>query len=77
MTVLETSRAAARKRPLRVVFPELGDDERVAEATRILETEGLAHPIGLSDTTPAQLAALVDGQKLQHQSYSCLRAPDY
>lgn len=65
MTVLETSRAAARKRPLRVVFPELGDDERVAEATRILETEGLAHPIGLSDTTPAQLAALVDGRGMK------------
>jgi len=65
MTVLETSRAAARKRPLRVVFPELGDDERVAEATRILETEGLAHPIGLSDTTPAQMAALVDGRGMK------------
>lgn len=65
MTVLETSRAAARKRPLRVVFPELGDDERVAEATRILETERLAHPIGLSDTTPAQMAALVDGRGMK------------
>ena len=65
MTVLETSRAAARKRPLRVVFPELGDDERVAEATRILKTEGLAHPIGLSDTTPAQMAALVDGRGMK------------
>jgi phosphate acetyltransferase len=37
----------------------------VAEATRILETEGLAHPIGLSDTTPAQMAALVDGRGMK------------
>ena len=65
MTVLETSRASARTRPLRVVFPELGDDERVAEAARILETDGLAHPMGLSDPTPEQMAALVEGRGMK------------
>ena len=65
MTVLEISRASARKRPLRVVFPELGDDERVAEAARILETDGLAHPTGLSDPTPEQMAALVEGRGMK------------
>jgi phosphate acetyltransferase len=65
MTVLETSRASARKRSLRVVFPELGDDERVAEAARILETDGLAHPMGLSDPTPEQMAALVEGRGMK------------
>jgi phosphate acetyltransferase len=65
MTVLENSRASARKRPLRVVFPELGDDERVAEAARILETDGLAHPMGLSDPTPEQMAALVEGRGMK------------
>ena len=65
MTVLETSRASARTRPLRVVFPELGDDERVAEAARILETDGLAHPMGLSDPKPEQMAALVEGRGMK------------
>ena len=65
MTVLATSRASARTRPLRVVFPELGDDERVAEAARILETDGLAHPMGLSDPTPEQMAALVEGRGMK------------
>jgi len=65
MTVLETSRAFARKRPLRVVFPELGDDERVAEAARMLETDGLAHPMGLSDPTPEQMGALVEGRGMK------------
>jgi len=65
MTVLETSRASACKRPLRVVFPELGDDERVAEAARILETDGLAHPMGLSDPTPEQMGALVEGRGMK------------
>ncbi len=65
MTVLETSRASARKRTLRVVFPELEDDERVAEAARILETDGLAHPMGLSDPTPEQMAALVEGRGMK------------
>ena len=65
MTVLETSRASARKRPLRVAFPELGDDERVAEAARMLETDGLAHPMGLSDPTPEQMAALVEGRGMK------------
>ncbi|NDH74212.1 MAG: phosphate acetyltransferase, partial [Rhodobacteraceae bacterium] len=65
MTVLETSRASARKRPLRVVFPELGDDERVTEAARVLETDGLAHPMGLSDPTPEQMAALVEGRGMK------------
>ena len=65
MTVLETSRASARKRLLRVVFPELGDDERVVEAARILETDGLAHPMGLSDPTPEQMAALVEGRGMK------------
>ena len=65
MTVLENSRASARKRPLRVVFPELGDDERVAEAARILETDGLAHSMGLSDPTPEQIAALVEGRGMK------------
>lgn len=65
MTVLETSHASARKRPLRVVFPELGDDERVAEAARILETDGLAHPMGLSDPTPEQMSALVEGRGMK------------
>ena len=65
MTVLETSRTSARKRPLRVVFPELGDDERVAEAARMLETDGLAHPMGLSDPTPEQMAALVEGRGMK------------
>jgi phosphate acetyltransferase len=48
-----------------VVFPELGDDERVAEAARILETDGLAHPMGLSDPTPEQMAALVEGRGMK------------
>ena len=65
MTVLENSRTAARNRPLRVVFPELGEDDRVAEAARILETEGFAHSLGLSDPTPAQLSALVDGRGMK------------
>jgi len=65
MTVLETSRTSARKRPLRVVFPELGDDERVAEAARMLETDGLAHPMGLSDPTPEQMGALVEGRGMK------------
>jgi len=65
MTVLETSRAAARDRPLRVVFPELGDDDRVAEAARILETDGLAHPVGLSDPTDEQMVALVEGRGMK------------
>ena len=65
MTVLETSRASARKRPLRAVFPELGADERVAEAARILETDGLAHPMGLSDPTPEQMSALVKGRGMK------------
>lgn len=65
MTVLETSRAFARERPLRVVFPELGDDERVAEAARMLETDGLAHPMGLSDPTPEQMSALVEGRGMK------------
>ena len=65
MTVLETSRASARTRPLRVVFPELGDDERVAEAARILETDGLSHPMGLSDPTPEQMGALVEGRGMK------------
>ena len=65
MTVLETSRASACKRPLRVVFPELGDDERVADAARMLETDGLAHPMGLSDPTPEQMAALVEGRGMK------------
>ena len=65
MTALETSRACARKRPLRVVFPELGDDERVAAAARILETDGLAHPMGLSDPTPEQMTALVEGRGMK------------
>ena len=65
MTVLETSRASARNGPLRVVFPELGDDERVAEAARILETDGLAHPMRLSDPTPEQMAALVEGRGMK------------
>jgi phosphate acetyltransferase len=65
MTVLETSRASALKRPLRVVFPELGDDERVAEAARMLETDGLAHPMGLSDPTPEQMGALVEGRGMK------------
>ena len=65
MTVLETSRASARRRPLRVVFPELGDDERVANAARMLETDGLAQPMGLSDPTPEQMAALVEGRGMK------------
>ncbi len=65
MTALETSRTCARKRPLRVVFPELRVDERVAAAARILEIDGLAHPMGLSDPTPEQMTALVEGRGMK------------
>ncbi len=49
-------KAVARK--ARVVFPE-AEDPRVAEAMDRLRSDGLADPVGLSDPTEGQAAAIV------------------
>ena len=58
MPVMEKIFDAARQRPRRLVFPEIGEP-RVAEACARLRAEGLADPLPLADPSEAQLAALV------------------
>ena len=59
MVALEKAFEAARAHPVRVVFPEMGDESRVAAAADRLRKEGLAEPVGLTDVNDAQLAALL------------------
>ena len=61
MSVLNQITQKARARQARVVFPEL-NEPRVAEAAARLQSEGLAQPVGLSDVTEAQVAALVEAR---------------
>ncbi len=61
MSVLQKIFAPRPGRPARVVFPEM-DEPRVAEACARLRGEGLAEPVGLSDPSDAQLAALVEAR---------------
>lgn len=64
MAVLERAMDAARARRARVVFPEI-ESPRVAEACALLGREGLAEPVGLSEPSGAQLAALVAARGLK------------
>lgn len=64
MPVLEKIFDVAKTRTARVVFPEI-EDPRVAEACARLRAEGLADPVGLSDPTDAQMAALVDARGMK------------
>jgi len=59
MSALEKAFEMARSRPLRVVFPEMGDESRVDAAVERLHAEGLATPIGLNAPDDVQLAALL------------------
>ncbi len=65
MSALEKAFEAARARRARVVFPELGEDPRIDAAATRLRDEGLAEPVALSETTEAQLAALVAARGLK------------
>lgn len=58
MPVLHDAFEKARARRARVVLPEL-DDPRVAGAAREMEAQGIAVPVGLSEPSDAQVAALV------------------
>lgn len=60
MSALEKAFEAARARPLRVVFPELGEDARIDAAVARLRAEGLADPLALAEVSAAQVAALVE-----------------
>ena len=58
MPLIDDIRAKAKTRVARVVFPEM-DDPRVKEAASLIEADGLAQAMALSDPTEAQIAALV------------------
>lgn len=64
MAVLDRVFETARARQARVVFPEM-EDARVAEACARLKAEGLAEPVGLSEPSEAQLAALVEARGMK------------
>lgn len=53
MGVLERAIETARARKARVILPET-EDPRIVEATRRLVVEGLAQPVSLADTRPAE-----------------------
>jgi phosphate acetyltransferase len=59
MGVLEKSFENARANPVRVVFPEAGEDARIDAAVTRLRNDGLAVPVPLADPDDAQLAALL------------------
>jgi phosphate acetyltransferase len=59
MGVLEKSFENARANPVRVVFPEAGEDARIDAAVTRLRGDGLAVPVPLADPDDAQLAALL------------------
>jgi len=61
MSKLEIFFAKARANPKRVVFPEI-EDARVAAAVSRLKDDCLCVPVGLSEPSDAQMAALVDGR---------------
>ena len=61
MSKLEIFFAKARANPKRVVFPEI-EDARVAAAVSRLKDDSLCVPLGLSEPSDAQMAALVDGR---------------
>jgi len=58
-TVLENAYELAKARPLKVVFPEAGQDARIDGAMAQLLSGGLARPLSLKDPDEAQLAALL------------------
>lgn len=64
MDGLEQIFDSAAQRRARVVLPEL-DDPRVAAAADRMRAEGLCEPVGLSDVTEAQLAALVEARGMK------------
>ncbi len=47
MSLIDTIKAKAKSRPLRIVLPE-GDERRTAEAARIVKAEGIADPVPLT-----------------------------
>ncbi len=59
MGILKKSYEKARTSPLRVVFPEAGEDARIDGAVARLIDERLAFPVPLADADEAQLAALL------------------
>ncbi|MDQ2090503.1 phosphate acyltransferase [Marimonas arenosa] len=61
---LDRMAQAATTKAAQVVFPEL-DDLRVAAAAKRLEAEGLCVPIGLSQVSDAQVAALVEARGMK------------
>ncbi len=61
---MATAREKAAARKARVVFPEAGE-ARVAQAMERLASEGLADPVGLSDPTEAQAAAIVENRGMK------------
>ncbi|WP_137701247.1 phosphate acyltransferase [Marimonas lutisalis] len=58
MDFMEKIYGLARARGARVVFPEM-DEPRVAEACDRLRAEGICEPVGLSEVSDAQVAAIV------------------
>jgi len=61
MSKLEIFFAKAKANPKRVVFPEI-EDARVGAAVSRLKDDSLCVPLGLSEPSDAQMAALVDGR---------------
>ena len=61
MSKLEIFFAKAKANPKRVVFPEI-EDARVAAAVSRLKDDSLCVPLGLSEPSDAQMAALVFGR---------------
>ena len=64
MSVIETAFASAKARGARVVLPEM-EDPRVAEAAKRLAEDGLCTPMGLSDVSDGQIAALVESRGMK------------
>lgn len=59
MTLLDNLKGKTDTRDARVVFPE-SSDPRIAEAMTRLSQENLCRPVGLSEPSDAQLAALME-----------------
>ncbi len=64
MAFMDRMYERARGRGARLVFPEL-DEPRVAEAAARLRAEGLCEPLGLSEVSEAQVAALVTARGMK------------
>lgn len=61
MSVVERAKEAASPRRARVILPEL-EDERIAEAVRVLRAEGLAEPVPLAEPSDALVNVLVEAR---------------